>query len=90
MLLIRKNEKWGINMDSEKDFDINELIEKGKDVKYEDVLNEMNIRDGQDSSRAIAPTKAADDAIFLDNSGLSLEENVDEVIRIVMEKVGGN
>ena len=67
-----------------------ELIEKGQDVKYEDVLNEMNIRDGQDSSRAIAPTKAADDAIFLDNSGLSLEENVDEVIRIVMEKVGGN
>ena len=66
-----------------------ELIEKGQNVKYEDVLEEMNIRDGQDSSRAIAPTKAADDAIFLDNGELSLEENVDAVIDIINQKVGG-
>ena len=66
-----------------------ELIERGQDVKYEDVLAEMNARDGADSSRAIAPTKAADDAILLDNSGLSLEENVDAVIEIVKQRVGG-
>ena len=66
-----------------------ELIERGQDVKYEDVLKEMNERDGADSSRAIAPTKAADDAILLDNSGLSLEENVDAVIEIVKQRVGG-
>lgn len=67
----------------------NELIAKGQNVKYEDVLNEMNERDGADSSRAIAPTKAADDAILLDNSNLSFEENVDAVIAIVSQKVGG-
>ena len=67
----------------------NELIAKGQDVKYEDVLNEMNERDGADSSRAIAPTKAADDAILLDNSDLSFEENVEAVIAIVSQKVGG-
>ena len=66
-----------------------ELIEKGQNVRYEDVLEEMNVRDGQDSSREIAPTKAADDAIFLDNGELSLEENVDAVIDIINQKVGG-
>ena len=66
-----------------------ELIERGQNVKYEDVLAEMNERDGADSSRAIAPTKAADDAVFLDNSELSFEQTVDKIIEIVDKKVGG-
>lgn len=65
-----------------------ELCAKGQSVKYEDVLSEMISRDTQDSSRAIAPTKAADDAILLDNSDLDLDANVDAVIAIVKEKVG--
>lgn len=65
-----------------------ELIAKGQQVSYEDVLAEMNQRDGQDSSRAIAPTKAADDAILLDNSGLDFEGSVAAVIEIVKQKVG--
>ena len=67
----------------------NELIARGQSVKYEDVLNEMNERDGADSSRAIAPTKAADDAILLDNSDMSFDENVEAVISLVSQKVGG-
>ena len=67
----------------------NELIARGQSVKYEDVLNEMNERDGADSSRAIAPTKAADDAILMDNSDMSFDENVDAVIALVSQKVGG-
>lgn len=66
-----------------------ELQKRGQDVKYEDVLNEMNSRDNADSSRAIAPTKAADDAVLLDNSLLSFEESVQAVIDIAKEKVGG-
>ena len=66
-----------------------ELIERGQNVKYEDVLAEMNERDGADSSRAIAPTKAADDAILLDNSDLSFEQTVDKIIEIVEKTVGG-
>ena len=66
-----------------------ELQSKGQDVRYEDVLNEMNSRDNADSSRAIAPTKAADDAVLLDNSLLSFEESVQAVIDIAKEKVGG-
>ena len=66
-----------------------ELCERGQSVRYEDVLAEMNSRDNADSSREIAPTKAADDAVLLDNSDLSLEESVAAVIAIAKEKVGG-
>ena len=66
-----------------------ELCEKGQNVRYEDVLAEMNSRDNADSSREIAPTKAADDAVLLDNSDLTLEGSVAAVIAIAKEKVGG-
>ena len=65
-----------------------ELIARGQNVKFEDVLAEMNQRDGQDSSRAIAPTKAADDAILFDNSGYTFEQSVDKIIEIIKEKAG--
>ena len=51
------------------------------DVKYEDVLADMIQRDYNDSHRAIAPLKPADDAIVLDTSGNGLEESVELVIR---------
>ena len=65
-----------------------ELCEKGQKVRYEDVLNEMVSRDNADSSRAIAPTKAADDAVLLDNSDLDFEQSVEAVIAIAKQKVG--
>ena len=65
-----------------------ELLERGQSVKYEDVLAEMVSRDNADSSRSIAPTKAADDAVLLDNSNFTFDENVGAVIAIVKEKVG--
>ena len=65
-----------------------ELVAKGQSVRYEDVLAEMNQRDGQDSSRAIAPTKAAEDAIFFDNSDYDFDQSVEHIIEIVKQKVG--
>jgi len=64
-----------------------ELIEKGTDVKYEDVLSELIERDYNDSHREIAPLKPAKDGVILDTTGLSLEESVNEIIRIIKEKV---
>ena len=66
-----------------------ELTERGQSVRYEDVLAEMNQRDGQDSSRAIAPTKAADDAIYFDNSDLDFEQTVEAIIKMVEQRTGG-
>ncbi len=60
-----------------------ELEEKGMSANYEDVLREMKERDAQDSGRAIAPAIPAPDAIHLDNSGMSVEESVDAVIKLI-------
>ena len=60
-----------------------DLEEKGMPANYEDVLREMKERDAQDSGRAIAPAIPAPDAIHLDNSGMSVEESVDAVIRLI-------
>ena len=65
-----------------------ELIAKGQNVSFEDVLREMNERDTQDSTREIAPATAAADATVLDNTGMSFEESVEAVIAMVREKTG--
>ena len=65
-----------------------ELVAKGVEVKYEDVLKEMNERDHADSTRAAAPLKAADDAILFDNSGYEFEGSVAHVLSIIEERTG--
>ena len=62
-----------------------ELIEKGQDVKYEDVLADVIERDYNDSHREIAPLKPADDSTLADTSGLTLEESIDLIINIIKE-----
>ena len=64
-----------------------ELIEKGKNVTYESVLEEMNTRDANDSRRKIAPCVPADDAVMFDNTGLTLEMSVERVIEIIGNKI---
>ncbi len=64
-----------------------ELVEKGKQVTYEEVLSDMIERDKNDSSRALAPCKPAEDAIMLDNSDLSLELNIERVLELINEKI---
>lgn len=53
-----------------------ELMDKGINVLYEDVLNDIIRRDGIDSNRKTDPLKKADDAILVDCSYLSIEEVV--------------
>ena len=55
-----------------------ELMEKGEKVEYEKVLAEMKERDYNDSNRAIAPLKAAPDAITVDTTELTLEESIEK------------
>ena len=65
-----------------------ELLEKGENVVYETVLAEMIERDNNDRNRSVAPAIPAEDAIHMDNSHMSIEENVDAIIAII-EKKGG-
>lgn len=64
-----------------------ELIEKGEDVKYEDVLADVNQRDYQDSHRDIAPLKPTDESVMTDTSALNLEESVELVIKTIKENI---
>ena len=64
-----------------------ELKEKGMDVTYEDVLNDMKERDYNDSHRAAAPLKPADDARLIDTSGNTLEESIALLKQVVLETV---
>ncbi len=64
-----------------------ELTEKGMDAKYEDVLADMIERDYNDSHRAIAPLKQADDAVLADTSELDLQQSIELIISIIEGKI---
>ena len=64
-----------------------ELIEKGSNVDYKEVLEDLIQRDYNDSHREIAPLKPAEDGVILDTTGLNLEESIDEIIKIIKENV---
>ncbi len=63
-----------------------ELLEKGFDCTYEDVLRDMIYRDRQDSERQAAPMRPAEDSIIIDNSNMTLQEEIDELCRLVKER----
>jgi len=57
-----------------------QLMEKGMYAKIEDVVEELRRRDERDTSRPVAPLKHYPDAIFLDTTGLSVDQAVDEIL----------
>ena len=57
-----------------------ELRGRGENVTYEQTLADVQRRDQQDTSRAAAPLRCADDAIEIDSSALSIEEAVKIVV----------
>lgn len=63
-----------------------ELIEKGEHVQFEEVKANIEQRDKIDQNRAISPLKKAEDAIVLDNSNLSRQEQFDIVMNLIYEK----
>lgn len=63
-----------------------ELVEKGQNVTYDEVLNDMIKRDKNDSSRDIAPAVAADDAVIFDNTGYRLEQSVDYIMNLIARR----
>ena len=63
-----------------------ELKEKGVETNYEDVLRDIRYRDENDSTRAAAPLRAADDAVLLDTTDLTLEESKQAMLSLVKER----
>jgi 3-phosphoshikimate 1-carboxyvinyltransferase len=57
-----------------------QLIQKGISTKLDDLRADLEARDQRDRTRTVAPLKPAEDAVLLDNSALSIEQSVDEVL----------
>lgn len=59
----------------------------GEEVDYQKLLDEIKQRDFNDSNRAIAPLKKADDAVEVDTTGNTLEESAKLLYNLVKEKL---
>ena len=57
-----------------------QLISKGISTTLDSLRADLEARDARDSSRSVAPLKAAQDALQLDNSSLSIDASVDQVL----------
>ncbi len=66
-----------------------EQIASGMASDYAETLRLIEQRDRQDSTRAAAPLKKAEDAITLDNSGFRQEDTLNAAMKIISEKLGG-
>lgn len=64
-----------------------ELTSKGENVTMDEVLNNIKERDYIDSTRAESPLRKAEDAILLDNSKMSIEDQFDWIIKKLRSKM---
>lgn len=63
-----------------------EQLKEKEGITYEDVLKDLNQRDYNDSHRAIAPLKEAEDAVLLDTTNMSFEEVVEAILTLAKER----
>ena len=63
-----------------------EMLEKGLTASFEEVLENINLRDHQDSTRKASPLKPAPDSVNLDNSGMSVEQQMEWFENLLEEK----
>lgn len=63
-----------------------ELIARGENVKREDVRSDIEKRDYNDSHRALAPLKKADDATEVDTTGMTIDQVCEKIISLVRNK----
>ena len=65
-----------------------ELTSKGMDITLDQVLADVKERDARDSSRATAPLIAADDAVLIDTSDMTIEQAVAKAVAVVQARLG--
>ena len=64
-----------------------ELVEKGIQTTFEEVLSDMQKRDENDRNRKVAPALPAEDAVMLDSSYLNIDETIAKIIEIIESKI---
>ena len=65
-----------------------EMFEKNPNVSIDDVKANLEMRDYIDSNREISPLRKAEDAIELDNTSLSIQEQLEIALQLANEKIG--
>jgi len=66
---------------------LREMQEKGRATTYDEVLENVLERDRIDSQRAVAPLKQAEDAIVIDNSNLTMEEQYEFMLNVALKRM---
>ncbi|QBA63773.1 (d)CMP kinase [Muriicola soli] len=64
-----------------------ELLDRGADISFEEVLENVQARDYIDSHRKFSPLKKAEDAVVLDNSKLNQDEQFKRALALAEEKI---
>ena len=64
-----------------------ELLEKDRMVDLDDVISNIVQRDEIDTTRIESPLRQAEDAILIDTTHITLDEQVDEVVRLALARV---
>jgi len=59
-----------------------ERLSRGEDVEYELILSVLRERDKIDSTREVAPLKAAADAVVIDTDGYSIEDVFEKILNL--------
>ena len=67
---------------------VKQLEEKGLTCDYEEVLRDIRYRDEQDSHRAAAPLKAAEDAVLVDTTAFDRNESFALLCSLIRERLG--
>jgi cytidylate kinase len=65
-----------------------EMYEKNPNITIEEVKNNLEMRDYIDSNREVSPLRKAEDALVLDNTNLTREEQLDMALAWAKEKIG--
>jgi cytidylate kinase len=65
-----------------------QLLEKNPNVSLEEIRDNIQMRDYMDSHREVSPLKKADDAIELDNTDLTEEEQLQKTLALAKQRIG--
>ena len=63
-----------------------EMVKNGLEVSYEDILYNVKNRDLLDSTRSDSPLKIEKDAVVIDNSYMSINDQIDKISKLIEEK----
>ncbi|OAJ93917.1 (d)CMP kinase [Vibrio bivalvicida] len=66
---------------------LKQLQGKGLDVKFDDLLREIQERDDRDRNRPVAPLRPAEDALLLDSTTMSIDEVVEKALQYIESKL---